>query len=182
MSGFAKAALLALAVVVALGLAYRVDRSQTAPSSGDPVTSKTAPNDDTASPLLSSYKVSNEVLDPWELSRNPFKWKGTSGILDTARISMAMPSGQRAHIPYPGGGLHFSKMLDEHTASYDVIVGGYSAHEDGELIVLLPNSDPPNPLRPWRVYVEGPYEGTNAFGGAVRDTAVRYEGYYEPAP
>lgn len=180
MSGFGKAALVALGLVVALGLAYRVDRSQTAARGGDPVTSAAVPSDGTASPLSSNYKVSNEVLDPWELSRNPFKWKGTSGILDTARISMPMPNGQRAHIPYPGGGLHFSKMLDEHTASYDVIVGGYDAHEDGELIILLSDSDPPNPLRPWRVYVEGPYEGVNAFGGAVRDTAVRFEGYYEP--
>lgn len=128
MSGFRKAALMALGVAVALGLAYHVDRSQTLARIGGPVASTTVPNDDTASPLSSNYKVSNEVLDPWELSRNRFKWKGTSGILDTARISMGMPNGQRAYIPYPGGGLHFSKMLDEHTASYDVIVGGYSAH------------------------------------------------------
>jgi TonB family protein len=182
MNGFGKGALIVLGVLVALGLAYRVDRSQAAASGGDSTTRTAIPGDDDAQPLASGYVLSNEVLDPWELRRNPFKWKGHSGILDTARISMAMPDGQRAHIPYPGGGLHFDKMLDEHTASFDVIVGGYDAHEDGELIVLLEDSDPPNPLRPWRVYVEGPYEGVNALGGAVRDTAVRFEGYYEPPP
>jgi hypothetical protein len=71
-------------------------------------------------------------------------------------------------------------MLDEHTAIYAVVIAQYELVEDEEIAVILPDSKPPSPSHPWRIYVEGPLQATNGFGAPMQVTAVRFEGYYVP--
>jgi hypothetical protein len=130
------------------------------------------------------YRASDEIISPYEISRNPYKLKGHYGILDTVNVPLLMGTGGvvATSIRYPGGGLKFEKMIDEHTATYSVLVGEGSVIPDGEIAVILPNSDPPDSSRPWRVFVEGPMEGVNGFGAAIQVVRVRFEGYYVPLP
>ncbi len=130
--------------------------------------------------IAPSKPESNQVLEPYDLSKNPYKWQGQTGILDTVLVSIPMPNGQVTHVPYPGGGLRFEKMIDANTATFSVLVGGSGIFPEGEIAVLLPDSEPPNPMRPWRVSVEGPMEGSTALGAQVKVTAVRFRGYYSP--
>jgi len=109
------------------------------------------------------YHASDEVISPYEISRNPYKLKGRSGILK-------------------GGNLKFEKMIEEHTATYAVWAGEESIIPEGEIAVILPDSDPPNPGQPWRVFVEGPMDAVNGLGNKITVTAVRFEGYYVPSP
>jgi hypothetical protein len=131
-----------------------------------------------------TYQESNEILSPYALSKNPFKWKNHSGILDTVDVPilMGVNGAVVTSVRYPGGGLKFEKMIDEHTATYSVLVAEGSVMHEGEIAVILPDSDPPDSTRLWRVFVEGPMEGENAFGASIRDVCVRFEGYYIPRP
>jgi hypothetical protein len=115
------------------------------------------------------YHESNEVITPFALSKNPYKWKGRSGILDTVNVPILMGSSGVVvtSVRYPGGSLKFEKMIDEHTATYSVLVDEGEVVADGEIAVILPDSDPPDPSRPWRVLVEGPMEGSNGFGATL---------------
>jgi len=132
---------------------------------------------------VTKYHESDEVLDPYDLSKNPYKWKDHSGILDNVEVPLVMSNGTRVgQVAYPGGCLKFEKMLDEHTAIYSVLVGEGSVVPDGEIAAILPNSDPPDSRRPWRVFVEGPMEAVNGFGSTITVGAVRFEGYYIPQP
>ena len=110
------------------------------------------------------YSPSEQRLDPIEISKNPYKFQGQSGVLlDT---------------PYLG--MTFVNMLDEHTAAYKVNVGALFSTD--EIAVNLEDSNPPDPARPWRVYVEGPTDVTNGFGASEKIGTVRFEGYYDPPP
>jgi hypothetical protein len=73
-------------------------------------------------------------------------------------------------------------MLDEHTAIYDVLVGNQSVLPEGVLAVIVPNSEPPNSARPWRVLVEGPIDAVNGLGQTITLTSIRFESYYTPSP
>jgi hypothetical protein len=135
------------------------------------------------SDAVPAYHESNEILDPYDLSKNPYQWKYQSGILDTINVPLVMNNGTRVgQVAYPGGCLKFNKMLDEHTAVYEVMVGHEDVQPDGEIAVLLSNSDPPTSLRPWRIFVEGPMDALNGLGQTITLTAVRFEGYYTPPP
>jgi hypothetical protein len=101
------------------------------------------------------YQVSDELLDPSQIASNPYLLQGHSGIL--------------------GGYLRFERMIDEHTATYEVVAPG-----GGEIAVKLTDSNPPDPFRRWRVFVERPEEGTNVFGAPIKISAVSFEGYYIP--
>jgi hypothetical protein len=74
-------------------------------------------------------------------------------------------------------------MLDEQTAVYDVMTVNLSYLSspipDGQIAVIVPNSTPPEPQKPWKVLVEGPATGTNAFGANLNVTVIKFEGYYE---
>jgi hypothetical protein len=131
---------------------------------------------------IQQYHASDEIIEPYEVSKNPYRLKGHSGILDTTRVSMLMPSGDRIPTPYPGGGLRFEKMIDENTATYEVLVGGEEVMPDGEIAVVLPDSNPPDSRRPWRVYVEEPKEAVNGLGTRIKVSTVRFEGYYTSPP
>jgi hypothetical protein len=126
-------------------------------------------------PAQEAYGPSNEILYPDQLSKNPYRWKGHSGILDT-RIAMEGPAG-RFLFSYPGGCLKFERMIDEHTATFEVLVGSEEIMPDGEIAVILEDSEPPDPARPWRVFVEGPREGVNGLGNSITVSTVRFEGY-----
>jgi hypothetical protein len=119
--------------------------------------------------------LSNEVLFPDQISKNPYRWKGHSGIFDT-RVAIEGPAG-RFLAPIPGGCLKFERMIDEHTATFEVLVGGEEVRPDGEIAVILEDSNPPDPALPWRVFVEGPRNGVNGFGNSITVTTVRFEGY-----
>ena len=109
------------------------------------------------------YHESDEVISPYEISRNPYKFKGHSGILN-------------------GGSLKFEKMIEENTATYAVLAEEESVIPEGEIAVILADSDPPDSGRPWRVFVEGPMDAVNGLGNKITVTAVRFEGYYLPTP
>lgn len=126
------------------------------------------------------YSPSDEVLNPAEISKNPYQWKGHSGILDTAHVFVHMPNGQNVPIPYPGGGLKFEKMIDEHVATYSVMAAEEEVIPDGEIAVELPDSTPPDPRQMWRVFVEGPMDAVNGLGTKIQVSEVKFEGYYTP--
>jgi hypothetical protein len=126
------------------------------------------------------YYPSTEVIHPYELSRNPYRWKGRSGILDTANLLFDNKLSQCMTMPYPGGGLQFERMLSEHTAIYSVLtIERYGVGSTGELEVILDDNTPPEAKRPWNVLVLGSDEGINGFGGPVQLAVVRFEGYHE---
>ncbi|MGO8719638.1 MAG: hypothetical protein ACLQMO_10505 [Acidobacteriaceae bacterium] len=105
---------------------------------------------------------------------------------------MLMPNGLYRKFPQLGpSSIRFDKMLDEHTAVYDVMTIDQAALAaadpdymvpDGQIAVILPDSTPPSLAKPWKVLVEGPVTGTNAFGADLTVTTVKFEGYYEPPP
>jgi hypothetical protein len=128
-----------------------------------------------------TYHESSDAIDPYELVKNPYKFKGHSGILDTLNTPVLMGNGARmTSVAYPGGCLQFKKMLDEHTAIFEMMVYQEVLMPAGELAVILPDSNPPNSLQPWRVLIEGPYAAVNGLGNQITLTAVRFEGYYVP--
>lgn len=104
---------------------------------------------------------STKVFDPNVLVKNAYQFKNQSGILDTNRTYM-----------------RFDKMLDEHTAMFEV--RGYGTN--GQLAVMVQDSVAPDPYRQWRVTVLGPMHGTNVYGAEVTVTAIRFDGYYVPPP
>jgi ribosomal protein L40E len=164
------------------GGASTFDYSQFARNFGIATSSEATPDD-------GFNPDSTESFTPYLLSKNPYRWKGHSGILDTQYTTEIWPNGNIMLLPgYGGTGIHFAKMLDEHTATYDVMTvvvagsGGSSYIPDGQIAVIVPNNTPPDPQKPWKVLVEGPATGTNAFGADLTVTTVKFEGYYEPPP
>jgi len=128
------------------------------------------------------YHPSDEVIYPYDISKNPYKLKGHSGILDTVHVFVG-EVGHQFPMVFPGGGLKFERMLDEHTATYEVLTAQREGLvPDGEIAVILPDSNPPEPLRPWRVYVEGPMDAVNGMGASMQITTIRFEGYFIPPP
>jgi hypothetical protein len=116
---------------------------------------------------------SNELIYPDELSKNPYRLKGHSGILDTTHVSIRGAKVEPFAFSFPGCCMRFEKMIDEDTATYEVLAGG----ESGEIAVVLDDSDPPDPTRPWHIIVEGARDATNGFGAAISVSTVRFEGY-----
>jgi hypothetical protein len=136
-------------------------------------------NDRKSSDADSEYHESNETMTPYALSKNPYKWMGHSGILDTGVLVMRGNGLEVAH--YPGIALQFEKMIDEHSAIYSVMTAtDNTTIPDGEIAVILPDSEPPDPGRLWRVFIEGPREAVNDYGATLQIVAVRFEGYYYP--
>jgi hypothetical protein len=145
-----------------------------------PISSPVSSENTASSNNSDSYKPSDEIIDVYKISKNPFILKGHSGILDTIHIPLVRSDGFRTPMSLPGANLRFEKMLDEHTAVYAVVVVDESITTDGEIAVYLPDSTPPESTRPWRVYVDGPLQATNGFGAPMQVTVVRFEGYYVP--
>jgi|SRR5208283_3663785 len=183
MKGFLKGLLglgiVAVCVLIVVHSSNRQTSSET-PSSSPAVAEDAKPG---SSEVADPYDPnSNDVLDPNDLVKNPYKWKGRSGVLDTVQLPIMAGNGARmGFAPYPGGCMKFNKMLDEHTAVYEVM-----AYEDGvvqsqgELAVILKDSDPPKSARPWRIFVEGPMGAVNSLDQAMTLTSVRFEGYFVP--
>jgi len=125
-----------------------------------------------------------ESFDPNVLVKNPYQFKGHSRVLDARQTPVLMPNGSQLRgtlVPFVC--MKFERMLDEHTAVYEV-----QAYEDGvvmpqgELAVILSDSTPPDPKQRWRIRVEGPMDGWNGFGAKITVTAVRFDGYRIPTP
>lgn len=125
------------------------------------------------------YWPSNQIIYPYDISRNPYKYKGKSGILDTLDVPLLFAmGGKRVATPYPGGSLEFENMIDEHTAVFGVRAAGqFGVEGSNKIAVELENSDPPEPIRPWRVYVEGSRDVETEDGETVTIGVVRFEGY-----
>ena len=87
------------------------------------------------------------------------------------------PGGRAYPLNYPGGCLHFEKMIDEHIAIYEVLLRGNNDEPNREIAVFLADSNPPNPATPWRIVVRGPLEVTTVMGATLTITAVRFRGY-----
>jgi hypothetical protein len=156
-------------------------QSDAAPAQPDveytgPVTVPPPPETKAKVPAL-VYHESDELLEPYKLAKNPYQWRGHSGVLVT-RMPVIDPTGFVGYVPLPG--LKFDKMISEHIAIYDVIV---TNEESGDqLAVILSNSEPPKIGQAWRILVEGPLNGTSGLGAPLTITAVRFEGFYEPPP
>ena len=129
------------------------------------------------------YHPSDQIFTPVELRTSIYKYKGQSGILDTYVLYWGSNE-------YLGGQkfgrwltptLRLARMIDEHTAIYDILMlqRGAGPGPEGEIAVRLPDSDPPDPKRYWRVLVLGVLVGENGIGGTVEVPAVRFEGYTE---
>jgi TonB family protein len=126
--------------------------------------------------------TSDEVIEPIDISKNPYRLKGHSGILDNRRVPLLVGDGTTQYAPYPGGNLRFSQMIDEHTATYQVLVGREDVYPDGEIMVVLPDSTPPDNNKLWRVAVVGPTKVVNGLGNTIVVCEVRFLGYYDPPP
>ena len=98
-----------------------------------------------------------EVFDAIALLKNPYKWRGHTGILGATANANGWPM--------PVAPV-FVRMLDEHTALYELIDIYFGQNLGNNLLVVLPNSDPPGPSQGyctfWRVQVIGPASGSNA--------------------
>ena len=112
------------------------------------------------SPAASRYMPSDTVLEANQIARNPYKFKGMSGIMAP-------------------GEMHFSHMAGDQIAVYDMNF----IYNDDQLAVVVDNNDPPktNDLW-WRVYVEGADDFTNGLGASVQVAEVHFEGYTDPPP
>jgi hypothetical protein len=190
MKAFAKLVLIAccaFVTIVVVGIIVTANSSSRESHSPNTTSSDATNTNNEASPSATYSDGYNpesaEILLPYELSKNPYKWKGQSGILDTLNTSFVMPNGSVMQMGTGIGSIKFDKMLDEHTALYDVMTldDGITV-PDGQLAVILPDSNPPNLRQAWRVLVEGSLDGTNAFGGALTVAAVKFEEYYTPSP
>jgi len=157
------------------GGASKFDWTEFEKNFGIQANSETTPND-------GFNPDSNESFTPYLLSKNPYKWKGHSGILNTQYTTGIWPNGNISQVA--GYGVRFARMLDEQTAVYDVMTVNFSylssPFPNGQIAVIVPNSTPPDPQKQWKVLVEGPVTGTNAFGATMNVTVVKFEGYYEP--
>lgn len=109
--------------------------------------------------ISGGYSPSDDVLNAAEISKNPYKFKGMSGIMNPSTI-------------------RFSNMAGEQTAIYESAF----IYSSDQLAVEMPDNEPPSTNRWWRVYVEGTMDGTNGFGAPVTIGEVRFEGYAEPPP
>jgi TonB family protein len=126
--------------------------------------------------------ASDGVIEPIDISKNPYRLRGHSGILDTRRVPLLVGDGTIQYAPYPGGNLRFSKMISERTAAYQVLVGREDVYPDGEILVELPDSTPPDSNKLWRVTVIGPSEAVNGLGNTIVVCKVKFLSYYEPPP
>jgi hypothetical protein len=124
------------------------------------------------------YHQSNELISPYQLSKNPYQYKGHSGLLLTTLIQLVRSDGLVGpQMPWPGGGMRFVKMLDEHTAIYSVLTGQDDVSPDTQIAVELPDSNPPTSTKLWRVYVEGADDFENGFGATIQVAKIKFEGY-----
>ena len=110
------------------------------------------------------------IIDPQEIVANPYRLKGRYGVLDPAHVWIRVDDGSLRRVSCLGPCLHFEKMIDAHTATYEI-------GSAGEIALSLEDSDPPDVTRPWHVYVEGSREGTNGFGATIHVATLRFDGY-----
>ena len=70
---------------------------------------------------VSAFGQSNEVFDPNGLVKNPYQFRGHSGILNTDETPVLMANGARfGGMSFPFASMRFEKMIDEHTAMFEV--------------------------------------------------------------
>jgi hypothetical protein len=105
------------------------------------------------------YSPSNNVLNYAEISKNPYKFKGMSGIMNPVLI-------------------RFDHMAGDQTAIYE----SRFIYASDQLAVTMDDNDPPRTDRWWRVYVEGPDDFTNGLGASIEVGEVKFEGYADPPP
>jgi hypothetical protein len=108
---------------------------------------------------MGGYTPSDQVLNAAEISKNPYRFKGMSGVMNANR-------------------LRFSNMAGDQTAIYDNVL----SYSSDQLAVHVDNNEPPSTGRWWRIYVDGTMNGTNGFGAPITIGEVRFEGYADPSP
>jgi hypothetical protein len=134
------------------------------------------------------------MLHPYDLLRNPFKFKNSLVILDVVSRPVLyngtfVQYAEGYVDPRPGGqlsqtGLRFRKMVSQDTGLYDVmgLEGNFNASGDsdllGEIAVVSSTQDAELDLdRRWKVEPLGTLQGTNAFGATLDVPVVRFWGY-----
>ena len=71
--------------------------------------------------FLGFSRAEAQSFDPNSLVKNPYQFKGHSGILNTNGTPVLMPNGaQLRGTLIPFACMRFEKMLDEHTAMFEV--------------------------------------------------------------
>lgn len=106
------------------------------------------------------HEISDSPLDPSEIVKNPYLYKGRSGRIEVSPSFAPMT---------------FERMVGENLAAYEIAgTGGFSV---SMIVVQLDDNVPPLVTRPWHVYVEDPEDLTNGFGATIRSAAIKFQGY-----
>jgi hypothetical protein len=132
--------------------------------------------------------VDDATLHPYDLFKNPYSHKNHVVALNAEAWPMLYNGqllryidGGSVRVGFGYSGLHFTKMLDERTAVYDIMGMEASGHSDFEMLGQLAVQGSPSGeldvARMWDVEPLGSLEGSNALGGTVTVPAVRFWGY-----
>ena len=132
--------------------------------------------------------VDEITLHPYDLLRNPYSHKNHIVTLNAEEWPMLYNGqvlryldGGSVRVGLGYSGLRFKKMLDEHTAVYDIMGMDAQGSSDLEMLGQLAVQGSPggelDVTRMWDVEPLGSLEGSNALGGTVTVPAVRLWGY-----
>lgn len=140
-------------------------------------------------------QVSNDLLRPYDLLKNPFMDKGKLvrfNPLDVPIVADGMPvrydpiapqAARRGYIK----GLRFDRMLSANVALFDIMgiepMESTSLQMEGQLVVLLGSDvSAPGDMNLWNVEPIGTVTGTNAFGAQIEVPAIRFISYANNNP
>jgi hypothetical protein len=144
----------------------------------------------------------NVIIHPYDLVKDPFKYKNTLVILDIIPRPMLSNGSIMGYLPAPVDrnsdtspedevtlvqagllGLRFSRMTSADTALYDVMAAntdfpGHDTDVLGQIAVIVPTGQHELALvRAWVVEPLGTLEGTNALGARLRVPLVKFWRY-----
>jgi hypothetical protein len=172
-----------------------LDRKNAIPAI-DPVSN--SPEAQTAEPIpneaarLVAPPSSGLTVHPYELLKNPFKWKAQLVLLEL-RSRPVLFNG--AVVQYSGDiqpkfgvqlgvmALRLNRMLAENQALYDVM-GVEAGSSEGQMLGQVSVTLPPNVTdldlaRIWAVEPQGTIQGTNGFGATISIPSVRFWRYQD---
>lgn len=131
-----------------------------------------------AAVVTSHSQNANQIIKPYDLSRNPYMINGQQAILNTRDIPVIDRLG-RLQGQLPFNSIRYANMIDANTAIYDVLVGDEIISESGDQIAVLLATGSPKPElgRPWRVVVQRPMRVVNGLGVERSIATVSFQGY-----
>jgi hypothetical protein len=170
MPHFIKVIAINVAILGVLAMAYFIFTAPPAiPSSSE-----------TASVAPSEKDGDRPIIDAYELTKNPFRMKDQYAVLDTGHMPYPVGASEIVRSGRGGrGSIEFEHMLDDGVAVYTVSPLLYlqSGEEEEELLVEIPDNNPPDASKPWLVLVEGTSDGTNGYGATIQTATVKFIRY-----